>query len=42
MMRPSLGRNRVLVAGFEGDPGLKVIAEHLGGDILHNGELGQA
>jgi hypothetical protein len=32
----------VLVVVFEGDPGLKDIAEHLGGDILHDGELGQA
>ena len=42
MIDPSRGRHLVLLAGFEGDQGLKIIAEHLGGDVLQDGELGKA
>ena len=42
MIDPSRGRHLVLLAGFEGDQRLQVIAEHLGGNVLQDGELGQA
>jgi hypothetical protein len=42
MLNPSRERHLVLLPGFEGDQGEEIIAKHLSGDVLYDGELRMA